>query len=234
MRLLRPVQPVRIGVVAVQGAFVEHRDAFRRAFDARSLEGEAVLVRTREDLSRCDAAVLPGGESTTISKLLLSSGMGDLLVERARHEDFPILGTCAGLILLSREGDTQVEGTRTRLLGLMDMAVNRNAFGRQRESFEADVEIAGLDSPFPAVFVRAPAVTRVWGRCEPLGVVDAAIASPPDPRSGWTPPNVGKVVVAAREGNRFALAFHPELTEDPRLHVLFLDAVTAWRNRPQG
>lgn len=223
------VDRLRIGVVAVQGAFVEHRDAFARAFALAGIDGEAALVRTREELARCDAAALPGGESTTISKLLITSGMGDLLVERVQREDFPVFATCAGLILLAKEGDRQVETTRTRLLGLMDLTVNRNAFGRQRESFEADVDVEGLREPFHAVFIRAPAVTRTWGTCQPLGAVDASLATGADPLTGWTPPNVGKVVVAARQGNRFGFAFHPELTDDARLHAEFVRAVAAWK-----
>lgn len=209
---------LRIGVLGVQGAFTEHVDALRAAFEATGIPGEVAILRKADDLASVDAAVLPGGESTTISKLLVKFGLHDALVRRAREEDFPILGTCAGLILLSKEGDGQVEKTETRLLGLMDMATNRNAFGRQRESFEADVHVKGLDAPFHAVFIRAPAITRTWGACETLGALDASV-----------PGLAGRPVVAARQGNRFALAFHPELTPDARLHAAFVRAVAAWK-----
>lgn len=201
---------MRIGVLGLQGAFTEHADALRRAFTARDVTGEAVTVRRPADLASVDGLVLPGGESTTISKLLRTFGLHEALVERATREDFPVLGTCAGLILLSKEGDGQVEKTDTRLLGLMDMATDRNAFGRQRESFEALLDIKGFDTPVPGVFIRAPSITRTWGACEPLG-------------------NLGERIIAARQGNRLAFAFHPELTGDTRVHEAFVDVVASWR-----
>src|SRR3970282_2045188 len=117
-------------------------------------QGEAIPVRRRADLDRVDALTIPGGESTTISKLLVKLGLFDEIVRRARDESMPILGTCAGCILLAKEGGVQAERTDTRLLGLMDMAVDRNAFGRQRESFEADLPGEGLDRPFRGVVIR--------------------------------------------------------------------------------
>jgi len=165
---------------------------------------------------------MPGGESTTISKLLRTFDLQDMLVRRAKDEDFPILGTCAGMILLSTQGDEQVSKTETRLLGLMDMAVNRNAFGRQRESFEADLAIRGFDKPVPGVFIRAPAIIKTWGACEPLGTlhVDEEI-----PGIGHDP------IIAARQGNRYAIAFHPELTPDTRVHAKFVQMVDQWKRR---
>lgn len=201
---------MRIGVLGLQGAFTEHVDALRQAFARRGVEGEAGTVRRREELERLDGLVMPGGESTTISKLLRAFDLHDVLARRAREEDFPILGTCAGAILLSSEGDGQVEKTGTRLLGLMDMAVDRNAFGRQRESFEAMLDLKGFADPVPGVFIRAPAITRTWGACEELG-------------------RLGDAIVAARQQNRIALAFHPELSGDPRVHEWFVDVVRRWR-----
>ncbi|HET6404103.1 MAG TPA: pyridoxal 5'-phosphate synthase glutaminase subunit PdxT [Candidatus Thermoplasmatota archaeon] len=201
---------MRIGVLGLQGAFSEHVDAVRGAFQTLGIDGTVSTVRRREELEALDGLVMPGGESTTISKLLRAFDLHDVLVRRATEEDFPILGTCAGMILLSKEGDGQVEKTETRLLGLMDMAVNRNAFGRQRESFEAALDIKGFDAPVPGVFIRAPAITRTWGRCEPLGAL-------------------GEHIIAARQGNRYAIAFHPELTGDTRVHEAFLRIVRDWR-----
>lgn len=201
---------IRIGVLGLQGAFTEHVDATRRAFDAQGVEGWVGTIRKRDELASLDGLIMPGGESTTISKLLRAFDLQDLLVQRATEEDFPILGTCAGMILLSKEGDGQVQKTDTQLLGLMDMAVNRNAFGRQRESFEAQVDIKGFDAPVPGVFIRAPAITRTWGACEELG-------------------RLGDAIIAARQGNRFALAFHPELTGDARVHEWFTNAVARWK-----
>ena len=202
---------MKIGVLGLQGAFTEHVDAVRAAYAKLGLHGEVGTVRRREELATLDGLIMPGGESTTISKLLRAFDIHDLLVERARREDFPILGTCAGLILLSSEGDEQVAKTGTRLLGLMDMRTDRNAFGRQRESFEAVVDIKGIGSQVPGVFIRAPAIERTWGACEPLG-------------------KLGERTVAARQGNRLAIAFHPELTPDTRVHEAFVSMVAKWRS----
>ena len=116
------------------------------------------------------------------------------------------MGTCAGCVLLSKEGDEQVERTETELLKLMDMAVDRNAFGRQRESFEVMLDIKGLVGQFPAVFIRAPLITKVWGRCEVLAMHSSGI-------------------VMAKQDNLLALSFHPELSGDPRLHEMLLRMV---------
>ena len=204
------MDPLRLGVLALQGAFVEHREAFERALAAAGVPGDVVDVRRPEELAAVDGLAMPGGESTTISRLLLASGLHEALKQRVEGEGFPVLATCAGLILAAKEGDRQVAGTDTKLLGLLDIAVDRNAFGRQRESFEAPLDVKGFDRPFPAVFIRAPAVTRTWGAAEPLAVHEGR-------------------VVAVREGSVLGLAFHPELTEDDRFHSMFLDMVRSWR-----
>jgi len=198
---------VKVGVVAVQGAVSEHLEAFSRAFHDLGRKGQAVPVRRQKDLEGVQALAIPGGESTTISKLLIKFGLFDEIIERA-EKGMPVLGTCAGLVLLAKEGDDEVRRTGTRLLGLMDMAVDRNAFGRQKESFEAElpVDLPGADwkRPFPAVFIRAPAITKVWGRCKALAKVE-------------------DVVVLAEQGSLLAAAFHPELTHDSRIHRRLLE-----------
>ncbi len=200
---------VEIGVLAVQGAFAEHEASLERACDTLDLDVHVVQVRRPEQLARCDAIILPGGESTTMDKLLDSSGLRAPLTEAIR-DGRPVLGTCAGAILLSSQGDGQVERTGTTLLGLMDTAVTRNAFGRQQESFEAPVELAGIeDAPFPGVFIRAPAFSKWWGEAKP-----------------WAKLANGEVV-GIQQGNRWALAFHPELSPDPRIHAAFLEHVLA-------
>ena len=195
-----------VGVIGVQGDVSEHVAAVRAAMAAGRISGDVVTVRRREDLAACHALTIPGGESTTISKLLVSSGLHGDIVRRA-EEGMPILGTCAGCILLAKEGDAQVAQTRTRLLGLVDMAVDRNAFGRQRESFEADLAVAGLDRPFRGVFIRSPAITRTWGACQVLARLD------------------GETIVFARQGQLWGACFHPELSVDLRIHVMFLEQV---------
>ncbi|OGS46965.1 MAG: glutamine amidotransferase subunit PdxT [Euryarchaeota archaeon RBG_16_67_27] len=195
---------MRIGVIGVQGNVTEHVDAVARAIRQAGRKGEAFPVRRREDLDRSDGLTIPGGESTTISKLLVKLGLFDEIVRRATEERMPILGTCAGCILLSKEAGAQAERTRTHLLGLMDMTVDRNAFGRQRESFEADLDVEGLDAPFHCVFIRAPAILRTWGACRPLA-------------------RYADRIVLARQGNLIGAAFHPELSGDLRIHRWFLD-----------
>ncbi len=195
---------MRIGVIGVQGDVSEHVDAVTRALQECGRKGEAFAVRRREDLDRVDGLTIPGGESTTISKLLVKLNLFDEIVRRARDEAMPILGTCAGCILLSKDGGPQAKRTGSRLLGLMDMAVDRNAFGRQKESFEADLDVAGLDRPFHGVFIRAPAILRTWGACTPLARYEDKI-------------------VLARQGHLIGAAFHPELSNDFRIHRWFLD-----------
>lgn len=197
---------MRVGVIGVQGDVSEHVDAMARALREFRGSGEAIPVRRREDLDRVDALTIPGGESTTISKLLVKLDLFDEILRRAREEGMPVMGTCAGCILLAKDAGEQAERTRTRLLGLMDMAVDRNAFGRQRESFEADVAVDGLDRPFHAVFIRAPAITRTWGTCAPAVRLEG-------------------VAVMARQGALWGSCFHPELSGDTRIHVAFLSQV---------
>ena len=197
---------MRIGVIGVQGDVSEHVDAVARAIHEVGRTGEAIAVRRREDLDRVDALTIPGGESTTISKLLVKLNLYDEIVRRATQEAMPILGTCAGCILLAEDGGPQAKKTQSRLLGLMSMAVDRNAFGRQKQSFEADLDVVGLERPFHGVFIRAPAIIRTWGACSPLARYEGRI-------------------VLARQGHLIGAAFHPELSNDFRIHRWFLDLV---------
>jgi 5'-phosphate synthase pdxT subunit len=191
----------RIGVLALQGDVSEHVLALERAGQEKV---QVVEIRKSGQMEACQALVLPGGESTTIRRQLESFGLIEELKAAARR-GLPILATCAGLVLVSLEvvGDSKV-----RPLGLMDIKINRNAFGPQRESFEADLQIKGLDLPYRAVFIRAPAIAQVGDGVEVLA-------------------RMGEVVVAARQKNLLALAFHPELTKDPRIHQIFLKMLEA-------
>lgn len=195
----------RVGVLAVQGAASEHIAALERAAAAKGIPLEVVSIRTREALAEVDGIVLPGGESTTISRLLRSGGMQDDLVLRARAGGLAVFGTCAGLVLLSSRASHDVAEKDIRLLGLLDAEVDRNAFGRQRESFESALDVAGVGS-MPAVFIRAPVLTEVWGATEVLARTERGI-------------------VAAAHGTVLGTAFHPELTPDTRLHERFIDLV---------
>ena len=191
----------RIGVLALQGDVSEHVLALERASKGKV---QVVEIRKSGQMEACGALVLPGGESTTIRRQLESFGLTEELKAAARR-GLPILATCAGLVLVSQEveGDSMVKP-----LGLMNIKISRNAFGPQRESFEADLQIKGLDRPYHAVFIRAPAIAQVGDGVEVLACV-------------------GETVVAARQKNLLALAFHPELTKDPRIHQIFLKMLEA-------
>ena len=196
---------LRIGVIAIQGNVSEHVEALERAVSEREEHAEIINIKHKGLVPTCDALVLPGGESTTLGRLLVREGIADEI--RAMHAAcMPVMGTCAGLILLAKEGDEQVRKTHQHLLGLMDTRVNRNAFGRQRESFETELDLDFLETPYNAVFIRAPAITGVGKDVKVLGTIN-------------------NMIVAAEQGNMLALAFHPELTLDTRVHQYFLDKV---------
>lgn len=186
---------MRIGVLALQGAVAEHM---------RSLElagAETVAVKRVEQLDELDGIVIPGGESTTIGKLMRKYGFIDAL-RQFHAEGKPIFGTCAGLIVLA----DRIEGQEDAHLQLMDMTVARNAFGRQKESFETELQVLGIDEPITAVFIRAPLITQVGEGVDVLSLYNGEI-------------------VTAREGNLLACSFHPELTDDYQLHAYFAQMV---------
>ncbi len=189
---------VKVGVLALQGAFAAHARCLR------ALGAEPREVRTPAELAEVDALILPGGESTTMSMLLESSELFDPLAERLA-DGLPALGTCAGMILLGTE---ILDGRADqRCFGAVDIAVRRNAFGRQVDSFEADLALDGLTGdPFRAVFIRAPFVERVGRAVEVLATVDGH-------------------AVLCRQGAVTVAAFHPELSDDLRLHDHFLRSV---------
>lgn len=188
---------MKIGVLALQGAFIEHQHMLN------SLGVEAVAVRLPHHLDDLDGLIIPGGESTTIGKLAVKYGLVEPLRNFAQQK--PVWGTCAGMIFLAKD-----IGRDQPLLGMMDVTVNRNAFGRQIDSFETDLDIEGLDGgPLHAVFIRAPLVTAID---EDAGV--SVLSTLPD--GG---------IVAVQQGHWLATAFHPELTDDTRLHAHFVEMV---------
>lgn len=193
----------QIGVLALQGDFREH---LRVLADCGA---EAVKVRTAEDLSGVDGLVIPGGESTTIGMLIQRNGL-EAPLQAALAAGLPVLGTCAGMILLAAE---VLDGRADQLaLGAIDMTVRRNAFGRQVDSFESPVEVPSLPGPpVTAVFIRAPWVERVGPDVEVLATV--GLDSGADR------------IVAVRQGNAVATSFHPEVTDDLRFHALLVDMV---------
>jgi 5'-phosphate synthase pdxT subunit len=188
----------KIGVLACQGAFAEHFALLSQ------LNVDAFAVRLPREIEGLDGLIIPGGESTTISRLIREYDLISPL-NRLLGQGFPVMGTCAGMILLAKRVSDR-DGLTP--LGAMDMDVKRNAFGRQVDSFESDLSIPAVgEPPFHGVFIRAPIIERVGEGVETI----ARLAD--------------GTVVAARQGNMLALAFHPELTDDPRLHSYFLNIV---------
>ncbi len=175
-----------------------------RVFQEEKQKAKVILVRQPRDIDACDALIIPGGESTTISRILVNSGMFDVIRERMNHNDIALMGTCAGCVLLAKE----LTGSKTdvKLLDAIDMQIERNAFGRQKESFERTITIQGFTTPYNAVFIRAPIITKIWGTCEVIATT-------------------GKEIVMARQNNYLALSFHPELTDDLRIHRYFLEMI---------
>ena len=187
---------VHIGVLALQGDFQEHVAMLRVA------GAEVSEVRTLSQLSSVDGLVIPGGESTTIARLLVAFGLMEPLRERI-ESGLPVWGTCAGAILLASD----VPGLDRPPLGCVAMTIERNAFGTQVDSFETELAIAGLEEVFHAVFIRAPAIKDVGKGVEVLARLE------------------NDQIVAIRDGSLLATCFHPEITEDPRLHELFISIV---------
>ena len=190
---------MRVGALALQGDFREHLQVVRR------LGADGIEVRTAEELDSVDALIIPGGESTTIGRLANIYGLIDPLRKRI-SDGMPVLGTCAGMIFLA-VGTVRHEQPQ---LGVLDVVVERNAFGRQVDSFEADLDVIGFRDPIHAVFIRAPWIHKVGADIEVLAAVD-------DPDSGESHP------VFVRQGRILATSFHPELTDDTRIHELLME-----------
>ena len=191
---------MRVGVLALQGDFREHLAVLDR------IGVDGVEVRTPEDLATVEALVIPGGESTTIGRLATMFGLIDPIRERCR-DGMPVFGTCAGMIFLA----SSTVGPDQPQLGVLDATVERNAFGRQVDSFEADLDVVGLDEPMHAVFIRAPWIHKIGGEVDVLASVidDDGVEHP----------------VLVRQGRILASSFHPELTDDTRLHRMLVDLI---------
>lgn len=190
---------MKIGVLALQGAFIEHMSLLH------SLQVETLPVYSPKELDNLDGLIIPGGESTTISRLMLDFGLMQPVRDFAKA-GLPIWGTCAGMVLMARE----ISEPGLETLGLMDIVVKRNAFGRQVDSFETEIEIPVLGTePFHVVFIRAPIIERAGSKVEILARLPDGVA------------------VAARQGRMVAAAFHPELSEDLRFHRYFLDITSS-------
>jgi 5'-phosphate synthase pdxT subunit len=200
------VRKVSIGVLGIQGAISEHIASMETALKETNTPGKVFVVNHKEKMTEIDALIIPGGESTTISRVLHKSDLYNIISKRIKENNLPIMGTCAGCVILSKELYDDVKDVDVRLLNAMNMQVERNAFGRQKESFEKPIDIQGFSSPYNAVFIRAPIIKKIWETCKVLAKID-------------------KKIVMARQDNTLAVSFHPELTSDLRIHKYFLDMV---------
>jgi len=199
------VRKVSIGVLGIQGAISEHITSMEATLKVTSTPGKVFIVNHKEKMNDIDALIIPGGESTTISRILHQSDLYNITSKRIKETNLPIMGTCAGCVILSKELSDDAKDVK--LLKAMDMQVERNAFGRQKESFEKPIDIKGFSSPYNAIFIRAPIINKTWGNCEVLAKIDK------------------KKIVMARQNNILAISFHPELTSDLRIHKYFLDMI---------
>jgi len=198
------VKQLSIGVIGIQGARSEHITSMQKALKETNKSGKVFIVKDKEEINKLDALIIPGGESSTISRILFNSGLYETISNRIKKQDLPIMGTCAGCVLLASE---LIDNTKDiKLLNAIDMQVERNAFGRQRQSFEKNILIDGFSKTFNAVFIRAPEIKKTWGKCETIAKID-------------------KKIIMVRQDNMLALAFHPELTDDFRIHKYFLDMI---------
>jgi len=193
---------VNIGILNIQGDVFEHAEMARQALEDLGLQGNVIYVKSLFDLEKINGLIIPGGESTTISRLLKTTGLFEKIRERALKGDLGIMGTCAGTIVISKEtGDPRVLP-----MGIIDIEIKRNAYGRQYSSFQVMLKIKGLDKPFPAVFIRAPIIKNVSNDVEIMATY-------------------GDDIVFVKKGKIFALTFHPELTNDNRIHRMFIERV---------
>lgn len=195
---------VRVGVLSLQGDFLEHLEILKEA------GAEPVKVKSAADLRGLDALVIPGGESTTIGSLIRARGLEGPIRELA-DSGVPIMGTCAGAILLAKKVADRVVGeTGQPTLGLMDVAVIRNAFGRQKDSFVTELDFEGVGR-VRAAFIRAPAIAEAWGSARIVSYVEH--------------PQLGRLGAAALQGSMIALAFHPEITSERKIYDFFLSNI---------
>jgi 5'-phosphate synthase pdxT subunit len=198
------VKRVNIGIIGVQGAVLEHVNTMKKLFSETNTPGEIFVIRDKNQLEKVDGLIIPGGETTTISKILVKTGLYDKIVYRIKQKNIAIMGTCAGCVLLSEKisnNDKEI-----KCLNAMNIHIKRNAFGRQKESFEQEIKIKGFSKTYNAVFIRAPIIEKTYNNCEILAKIKDKI-------------------IMARQDKFLAISFHPELTDDLRIHKYFLDII---------
>lgn len=193
---------LKVGVLSIQGDIEENSNAIKESFEELEIEGTVIYLKDFHDLDEIDGIIIPGGESTVIGMLLFLKGFQTDLIKKKILEGLPILGTCAGLILLSNKAyDKTIGETKQALLKILDVTIERNAFGRQHESFESELNIPYLgEKRFNGVFIRGPAITEIGSNVEIIAEYD-------------------KKIVAVRQNNILGTSFHPELANDNRFHI---------------
>ncbi len=203
---------LNVGVLSIQGDVQENLLSAKTALDELGLDGKVSDVKTPEDISQLDGLIIPGGESTTIGQLSFVNGSLKVIKEKIEN-GMPVLGICAGMIMLSNTASDRVVGkTDQPLLNILDIKLERNSFGRQKESFEADISLDPIDIPkFNGVFIRAPSVSDVGSDVEVLSKFNDRI-------------------IAIKKGNVIGTAFHPELTTDTSIHKYFINLVKSFKN----
>lgn len=201
-----------VGVLSIQGDVQENLVSTKTAIDELGIDGKVIAVRTPDEISQLDGLIIPGGESTTIGQLSLVNGSLKILKEKIQS-GMPVLGICAGMIMLSNTANDRVIGkTDQPLLDIFDIKLERNSFGRQKQSFESDISLDSIDIPkFNGVFIRAPSVSDVGSDVEILSKFNDRI-------------------VAIKKGNVIGISFHPELTEDTSVHKYFINLVNNSKN----
>jgi pyridoxal 5'-phosphate synthase pdxT subunit len=203
---------LNIGVLSIQGDILENILSIKAAIDALDIDGTVTSVRTPDEISKVDGIVIPGGESTTIGQLSTINGSLKILKEKI-EQGMPVLGICAGMILLSKTAKDKVVGKIDQpLLDILDIKLERNSFGRQRESFESDISLNSIGIPtFNGVFIRAPSISDVSSDVEVLS-------------------KFNEKIIAVKKNNVIGVAFHPELTSDISLHKYFVNLVNTLKN----
>lgn len=200
-----------IGVLGLQGDIEENVKATTDAFKEMKIKGNVIPIRYKEEIMKVDGLIIPGGESTVMGLLLsLKNGLLDAIT-RVLQEGLPVMGTCAGMIVLAKRSYDKVIGNKKQLLlGALDIEIERNSFGRQNESFESSLDITGIGNNYKGIFIRAPTVTSIGSDVQILSKFD------------------GKIV-AVKQDNIIGTSFHPELSGDYRMHRFFIELITNWK-----
>lgn len=202
---------LRIGVLGLQGDIEENTKATADAINEMKIKGKVFPVRYPEEILKVDGLIIPGGESTVMGLLIaIKNGLLDVIT-RVLQEGLPVMGTCAGMIVLAKKAYDKVIGNKNQLLlGALDIEIERNSFGRQYDSFESELDITGIGSNYKGIFIRAPTVISIGPNVQILSKFD------------------GKIV-AVKQDNIIGTSFHPELSDDYRMHRFFIDLITNWK-----